>query len=106
MVAVVFLDLKKAFDTVDHDILVSKLDVYGIKAAENNWFKSYLNGRNQKCFVNDMFITKPFINLRYSPRDIPWTTIIFIIHKRITKLPIVFAASNVCRRHSPLDLFG
>ena len=50
--AVVFLDLKKAFDTVDYDILLSKLNVYGIRGAENNWFKSYLNGRDQKCFVN------------------------------------------------------
>ena len=50
--AVVFLDLKKAFDTVDHGILLSKLNFYGFTKATSNWFKSYLNQRNQKCFVN------------------------------------------------------
>ena len=47
--AVVFLDLKEAFDTVDHAILLSKLNAYGIGSE---WFKSYLSDRNQKCFVN------------------------------------------------------
>ena len=51
--AVVFLDLKKTLDRVDHDILLSKLNVYCIRGTENNCFKLiYLNGRNQKCFVN------------------------------------------------------
>ena len=45
----VFVDLKKAFDTVDHNILLEKLDYYGIRAVTKNWFESYLN--NQKQFV-------------------------------------------------------
>ena len=50
--AVVFLDLKKAFDTVDHKILLSKLSHYGICRNEYNWFKSYLENRTQMCSIN------------------------------------------------------
>ena len=50
--AVVFLDLKKAFDTVNHDILLSKLCKYGIQGVSNDWLKSHLRDRNQKYFVN------------------------------------------------------
>ena len=48
--AVVFLDLKKASDTVDHNILISKLSAYGIRGTLIEWFKSYLSKRNQNFF--------------------------------------------------------
>ena len=49
---VVFLDLKKAFDTVDHDILLQKLQIYGINGLALNWLMSYLSDRIQYCQVS------------------------------------------------------
>ena len=43
----IFVDLQKAFDTVNHDILISKLDHYGIRGSANKWFASYLKNRSQ-----------------------------------------------------------
>ena len=49
----VFLDLKKAFDTLDHDILLDKLQHYGIRNLCKNWFISYLCDRYQYTIVNN-----------------------------------------------------
>jgi len=48
----IYFDLQKAFDTVDHKILLSKLFYYGIREVLYYWFKSYLSDRQQFTFVN------------------------------------------------------
>ena len=48
----VFVDLQKAFDDVDHQILLAKLNHYGIRRVSNDWFKYYLSNRSQYVSIN------------------------------------------------------
>jgi hypothetical protein len=47
----IFFDLSKAFDTVNHNILASKLEYYGIRGTSKQWFMDYLNNRTQYVYL-------------------------------------------------------
>ena len=49
---VAFVDIKKAFDTINHEILSQKLSCYGIKDLELMFFQFYLYNGTQSCNIN------------------------------------------------------
>ena len=76
----VFIDLSKAFDTVDHNTLLKKLEIYGISGTHLQWFRNYLSNRKQyiqfdgwqktnykavKCGVPHGSILEPLLFLLY-----------------------------------------
>ena len=89
---VVFFDIKKAFDTVDHEILLCKLNKYGISGVELSWFKSYLSDRKQSCFLNGESSSFTFVECGI-PQGSCLGPLLFIIY--INDLPNTLKTSRL-----------
>ena len=75
----VFIDLKKAFDTVDHAILLDKLDHYGFRVIINDWFSSYSQDRTQTTQVGP-HISKRFLTTCGVPQGSVLGPLLFLLY--------------------------
>lgn len=75
----VFIDLKKAFDTVDHSILLDKLDYYGFRGTMNLWFKSYLSNRSQTTEI-DGYVSEESVTAYGVPQGSVLGPLLFLIY--------------------------
>jgi len=74
----VFIDLSKAFNTIDHTILLTKLQHCGIRGVTLDWFKNYLTNRLQFVSIENVYSSNGYIRCGV-PQG--WAFIIFNIHK-------------------------
>ena len=95
---VVFIDLKKAFDTVDHNILLDKLNFYGFRGLINQWFASYLSDCTQTTQIADHLSNKASISFGVPQGSVlgPLLFLLYVndIHQCSTKLKFYLFADD------------
>ena len=97
---VVFIDVTKAFDTIDHEIILRKMSFMGVDQAAIRWFLSYPSGRTQRCNVNAQTINCSRFEVRRSTGQytgsFAFPNFLIYINDLRTQLPAGRCAKDVC----------
>ena len=81
------LDMSKAFDSLNHDILLLKLEDIGLSSAALNWFSSYLSNRFQAVRINSKWS---------ATREHPWAHPVQYLCQRLALCFSVLQIQNIC----------
>jgi hypothetical protein len=104
----IFLDLTKAYDVLNHQMLLDKLDSYGIRGIANQWFQSYLSNRTQfvevthlgKKYTQNKYLSSLRKNSRGAPQGSILGPILFLLYindlpKYVQDVPMVLYADDI-----------
>ena len=105
----VFIDLSKAFDTINHDILIKKLNSYGIRSIALEWLKNYLTNRLQYVSIN--YMDSSFLPITCSvPQGSILSPLLFILYfndivstSNLAKFIIFADDTNLFFKHKDLE---
>ena len=75
----IFVDLSKSFDTINHEILLSKLFLYGIRGKQLDWFSSYLTDRKQYICIGNSCAARKSVQIGV-PQGSVLGPILFILY--------------------------
>ena len=102
-VSIIYTDLRKAFDTVPHDLLLHKLEHYGIRGKNLAWFADYLRNRQQRVVINGH--ASPFVSVKSGvPQGGTLSGLLFIIY--INDLPMYIEYCQVSMYADDTKLFA
>ena len=103
MVGAVMIDLSKAFDSINHQVLLQKLNKYGVHGVEFQWFTMYLHQRRQRVLISGVSSDWNYVHTGV-PQGTILGPLLFTIFVNDLPQVVEHCSINLCRRYHYLLL--